>query len=58
MYAKDVALRAGQSVTIEVSNKPYVDKSIPPQSKANVVLNSVFNIGFDFLNGFLNVIVY
>jgi hypothetical protein len=32
MYAKDVALRAGQSVTIEVSNKPYVDKSIPPQS--------------------------
>jgi len=32
MYAKDIAIRVGQSVTIEVSNKPYVDKSIPPQS--------------------------
>jgi hypothetical protein len=32
MYAKDAAIRAGQSLTVEVSNKPYVDKSIPPQS--------------------------
>ena len=32
MYAKDIAIRAGQSVTIEISNKPYVDKTIPPQS--------------------------
>jgi uncharacterized membrane protein YgcG len=32
MYAKDIAIRVGQSITIEVSNKPYVDKSIPPQS--------------------------
>lgn len=32
MYAKDIAIRVGQNVTIEVSNKPYVDRSIPPQS--------------------------
>jgi hypothetical protein len=32
MYAKDIAIRVGQSVTIEISNKPYVDRSIPPQS--------------------------
>lgn len=32
MYAKDCAIRPGQSVTIEVSNKPYVDQLIPPES--------------------------
>ena len=32
MYAKDAAIRAGQSVTIEVSNRPYIDQSIPPES--------------------------
>lgn len=32
MYAKDIAIRVGQSVTVEVSNRPYVDRSIPPQS--------------------------
>lgn len=32
MYARDCAIRPGQSVTIEVSNKPYADQSIPPES--------------------------
>jgi hypothetical protein len=32
MYSKDCAIRPGQSVTIEVSNKPYVDQLIPPES--------------------------
>lgn len=32
MYARDVAIRPGQSVTIEISNKPYADQSIPPES--------------------------
>ncbi len=32
MYAKDVAIRAGQSVTVEVSNRPYIDQTIPPES--------------------------
>ena len=32
MYSKDAAIRAGQSLQIEVSNKPYVDMSIPPEA--------------------------
>lgn len=32
MYAKDIAIRAGQSISIEISNRPYVDKTIPPES--------------------------
>lgn len=32
MYAKDCAIRPGQSIIIEVSNKPYVDQSVPPES--------------------------
>lgn len=32
MYAQDCAIRPGQSITIEVSNKPYADTSIPPES--------------------------
>jgi hypothetical protein len=32
MYSKDAAIRPGQSITIEVSNKPYVDREIPPES--------------------------
>jgi hypothetical protein len=31
MYARDTAIRAGQSVQIEVSNKPYIDMTIPPE---------------------------
>jgi hypothetical protein len=32
MYSRDCAIRPGQSITIEVSNKPYVDQLIPPES--------------------------
>ena len=32
MYARDCAIRPGQSITIEISNKPYVDLLVPPES--------------------------
>jgi hypothetical protein len=32
MYSKDCSIRPGQSITIEVSNKPYADQTIPPES--------------------------
>jgi hypothetical protein len=31
MYARDVAIRAGETVVINVSNKPFTDMTVPPE---------------------------